>query len=139
MVFGAEGQPTSGPGAGPALFLPLLAEWRGRACRVGPGGVGPAHFPKVGWPLLGTRFAVLQALDSWVHRRLRAVLWKQWRTSRRRFAELRQRNVSRDLAAQTVGSCHGPWRLSKSPALHYALPTLYFQSLGLPILARQAA
>jgi RNA-directed DNA polymerase len=83
--------------------------------------------------------SVLQALDSWVHRRLRAVLWKQWRTSRRRFAELRQRNVSRDLAAQTVGSCHGPWRLSKSPALHYALPTLYFQSLGLPILARQAA
>jgi RNA-directed DNA polymerase len=83
--------------------------------------------------------SVMQALDSWVHRRLRAVLWKQWRTSRRRFAELRQRNVSRDLAAQTVGSCHGPWRLSKSPALHYALPKTYFQSLNLPTLATPAA
>lgn len=83
--------------------------------------------------------SVLQNLDSWLHRRLRAVLWKQWRTNRRRFAELRQRNVSRDLAAQTVGSCHGPWRISKSPALHYALPTQYFHSLGLPKLADQAA
>lgn len=83
--------------------------------------------------------SVLKALDSWLHRRLRAVLWKQWRTSRRRFAELRQRKVSCDLAAQTVGSCHGPWRLSKSPALHCALPTQYFQTLGLPILADQAA
>lgn len=83
--------------------------------------------------------SVLQSLDSWIHRRLRAVLWKQWRTSRRRFAELRQRNVSHDLAAQTVGSCHGPWRIGKSPALHYALTTQYFQSLGLPRLAPQAA
>jgi RNA-directed DNA polymerase len=83
--------------------------------------------------------SVLRNLDSWIHRRLRAVLWKQWRTSRRRFDELRQRNVTRDLAAQTVGSCHGPWRLSKSPALHRALPTQCFQSLGLPILAQQAA
>jgi len=83
--------------------------------------------------------SVLQNLDSWIHRRLRAVLWTQWRTSRRRFAELRQRNVSHDLAAQTVGSCHGPWRISKSPALHYALTTQYFRSLGLPILATQAA
>jgi RNA-directed DNA polymerase len=83
--------------------------------------------------------SVLQNLDSWLHRRLRAVLWKHWRTGHRRFAELRQRNVSRDLAAQTAGSCHGPWRISKSPAMHYAFPTQYFQTLGLPILAPQAA
>jgi len=82
---------------------------------------------------------VLQALDSWLHRRLRAVLWKQWRTGHQRFTALRKRNASRDLAAQTAGSCHGPWRISKSPAMHLAFPTQYFQSLGLPRLADQKA
>lgn len=83
--------------------------------------------------------SVLQGLDSWVHRRLRAFLWKQWRRGRTRFAELRKRDVSRDLAARAAGSCHGPWRLSKSPALHIALPTAFFTSLGLPRLAPQPA
>ena len=47
------------------------------------------------------------------------------------IAGLRERNVRRDLAAQTAGNCHGPWRLSKSPAF----PTAFFTSLGLPKLA----
>lgn len=83
--------------------------------------------------------SVLKDLDSWVHRRLRAFVWKQWRRGKTKFAELRKRNVSRDLAAQTAGSCHGPWRLSKSPALHYAFPTAFFASLGVPKLAPQPA
>ena len=81
--------------------------------------------------------SVLRDLDSWIQRRLRAVVWKQWRRGRRRFAELSKRNVSRDLAAQTAGSSHGPWRLSKSPALHFAFPIAFFRSLGLPALAPQ--
>ncbi len=80
--------------------------------------------------------SVLRDLDSWVHRRLRAFVWNQWRQGRTRFAELRKRNVSRDSAATAAGSCHGPWRLSKTPALHRALPTDYFLSLGIPPLLR---
>lgn len=80
--------------------------------------------------------SVLRDLDSWIHRRLRAFLWKQWRQGRTRFAELRKRNVSRDTAATAAGSCHGPWRLSKTPALHRALPTDYFLLLGIPPLLR---
>jgi len=83
--------------------------------------------------------SVLRGLDSWVQRRPRAVAWKQWRTGRTKFAELRKRHVSRDLAAQTAGSCHGPWRLGKSPALHLAFPTSFFTSLGLPKLATRPA
>lgn len=79
--------------------------------------------------------SVLKDLDSWVHRRLRAVQWKQWRRGRRRFLELRKLGVKKDLAAQTAGSCHGPWRIGKSPALHIAMSTRYFLSLGLPLLA----
>jgi hypothetical protein len=51
-----------------------------------------------------------------------------------RFAELRRRAVNADLAAQTAGSAHGPWRLADSPALSIALPNAYFDSLGIPRL-----
>lgn len=82
---------------------------------------------------------VMRELDSWVHRRLRAFLWKQWRRGRTRFAELRKRNVSRDLAAKTAGSHHGPWRISRSPALNIAFPTDFFLSSGIPRLAPKPA
>ncbi len=63
--------------------------------------------------------SVLQRLEEWIRRRLRSVIWKQWKRGSVRFAELRKRGVGKDLAAQTAGSAHGPWRLANSPALTY--------------------
>jgi RNA-directed DNA polymerase len=82
---------------------------------------------------------VLRDLDSWIRRKMRCILWKQWKRGRKRFAELRSRGVGKRLAAQTAGSAHGPWRLSKSPALSFALPDALFDSLGLPRLAARTA
>jgi len=76
--------------------------------------------------------SVLQRLESWLRRRLRSVVWKQWKRGRTRFRELRKRGVGKDLAAQTAGSPHGPWRLANSPAVTIALPNAYFARLGLP-------
>ena len=76
--------------------------------------------------------SILKELDSWVRRRLRCYLWKQWGTAG--YHELRRRGVSRDLAWNTAKSAHGPWRLSRSPALAFALPARYFASIGLPNL-----
>ena len=78
--------------------------------------------------------SVLIDLEQWTRRRLRSVIWKQWKRGSVRFAELRQRGIGRDLAAQTAGSAHGPWRIANSPALAIALPNAYFDSLGLPRL-----
>jgi RNA-directed DNA polymerase len=79
--------------------------------------------------------SVLRALDQWLRRRMRAIAWQQWKTGRARFAELRRCGVGRDLAAQTAGSPHGPWRLAGSPALHIAMPISFFRTLGLRSLA----
>jgi RNA-directed DNA polymerase len=78
--------------------------------------------------------SVLRDLDQWLRRRLRATIWKQWKRGKVRFAKLRQRNIGTDLAAQTAGSPHGPWRLAHSPALQCAFPIAYFDSLGIPRL-----
>lgn len=76
----------------------------------------------------------VESLERWVRRRLRCLIWKRWKTSKRRFKELRRRNVNEALARRTAGSSKGAWHLSNSKALSYALPNKFFQSLGLPAL-----
>ncbi len=75
--------------------------------------------------------SVLQSLETWLRHRLRSVVWKQWKQGRTRFRELRKRTGSKDLAAQTAGSPHDPWRIANSPALAIALPNA-FAELRLP-------
>ncbi|MFB3104453.1 MAG: group II intron reverse transcriptase/maturase, partial [Pseudomonadales bacterium] len=78
--------------------------------------------------------SVLRNFDSWILRRLRCYAWKQWKTGKRRFAELRRRGISKDLAAQTAGSRKRYWHISRSPALNMSLSRAYLIKLGLPLL-----
>ena len=51
---------------------------------------------------------VLIALTRWVRLRLRAALWRQWKTPRRRRAALIANGVSEWVARKTAGSGRGP-------------------------------
>src|SRR5450432_1580079 len=77
---------------------------------------------------------VLIALTRWVRLRLRAALWRQWKTPRRRRAALIANGVSERAARNTAGSGRGPWYLARSRALSTGLSNAYFKSLGLPSL-----
>jgi RNA-directed DNA polymerase len=79
--------------------------------------------------------SMFKEVDSWIRHRLRSYQGKQW--DRRGYRELIQHGVSRELAWNACKSAHGPWRLSRSPAFTYALPTRYFDNFGLPRLYRQ--
>lgn len=74
----------------------------------------------------------LRDVDKWIRRKLRCYIWKQW--GRSGYRQLRKRGVSTREAWNLAKSAHGPWRLSKTPALALALPTSYFAQLGLPAL-----
>ncbi len=100
-----------------------MAEELGRYLRGWVGYFGHSQTP-----------SVLEELEKWTRRRLRSVIWKQWKRGRVRFVELRKRGIGKELAATTAGSGHGPWRLANSPALAKALPNAYFDSLGIPRL-----
>ena len=75
----------------------------------------------------------LRDIDKWIRRKLRCYIWKQW--GRAGYRELRKRGVTVREAWNTGKSAHGPWRLSKTPALSLALPARVFSSMGLPSLA----
>src|SRR5438876_3293809 len=77
---------------------------------------------------------VLIQLTRWVRLRLRAAMWRQWKTPRRRRAALLELGVRPRLANNTAGSGLGPWYLARAKALSVGLSNAYFQSLGLPTL-----
>jgi RNA-directed DNA polymerase len=81
----------------------------------------------------------LRDLDSWVRRRLRCVLWKQWKRHGARYRELVRRGVPRWVAQSVAASSRGPWLLSRSRAVSTALPNAFFRSLGLPELVKATA
>ena len=76
--------------------------------------------------------AVWRDLASWLRRRLRGVPWQQWQVYKRRQAELIRRGVAEALATTTAWSAKGPWRVCHPPGVPIALPTAYFDALGLP-------
>ena len=80
---------------------------------------------------------VLQYLTRWVRLRLRAALWRKWKTPRRRRAALIALGVLPRLASNTAGSGRGPWHLARAKALSVGLSNAYFRSLGLPPLVEE--
>jgi len=77
---------------------------------------------------------VLIQLTRWVRRRLRAGLWRQWKTQRRRRAMLLQLGVRGALVNSTAASSRGPWFLASTRALCIGLTNAYFRDRGLPSL-----
>jgi RNA-directed DNA polymerase len=76
---------------------------------------------------------VLVALTRWVRLRLRAALWRQWKTPRRRRAALIALRVFGELC-NTAYSGRGPWYLARSKALSVGLSNVHFKLLGFPSL-----
>jgi len=73
-------------------------------------------------------------IEQMIRRRLRALIWHRWKTTKRRYRELVQRKVNPSLARRTAGSSKGRTRNSTGKAIQVALPNAYFKSLGLPNL-----
>jgi len=77
---------------------------------------------------------VLSDLDEWIRHRLRLVQLKQWKRGRTAFRELRVRGMSCDAAAKVAVNTRRWWRNS-GMAIHIALPTSYYDRMGVPRLA----
>ncbi len=73
---------------------------------------------------------VLIGLTRWIRLRLRAAMWRQWKTPRRRRAARLELGVRPRLASNTAGSRLGPWYLAKAKALSVGFPMRTSNRLG---------
>ena len=74
---------------------------------------------------------VLEALDSWMRRRLRCLLWRQWRRPATRARKLRALGLSAERARLSAGNGHGPWWNAGAQHMNLVLPAKYFTAKGL--------
>ena len=81
---------------------------------------------------------LLVDLTRWVRSRLRAALWRQWRTQRWRRTMLIQLRVRGALADNTAAGGCGPWHIAHSKGLYVGLSNAYFRSRGFPSLCRSS-
>jgi RNA-directed DNA polymerase len=74
----------------------------------------------------------LRSLHGWIMRRLRSILWKQWKNPRTRVRELKKRGICHRSAVSTGNARKGSWRMSRVKWVIIALPNVYFRrTLGL--------
>jgi len=74
---------------------------------------------------------VFEELDGWVRRRLRLILWRQWKRSHTRAGKLMQRGLSEERSWKSATNGHGPWWNSGASHMNEAFPKKYFDKLGL--------
>ena len=80
---------------------------------------------------------VFRDLDQWIRRRLRLILWRQWKRPRTRIKELRKRGLDEGRALRSAYSGHGPWWNAGSRYMHQAVPNSTFSQMGLVSLLDQ--
>jgi RNA-directed DNA polymerase len=74
---------------------------------------------------------VVKELAGWIRRRLRALLWTQWGTCKRRHQQLHRLGLPAVEAQRVASSSRGAWCLSKCRPLTSTLTSDYFSRLGL--------
>jgi hypothetical protein len=70
-------------------------------------------------------------LDTWLHRRLRCILWRQWRRPRTRAKELMRLGLDETRAYTSAFNGHGPWWNAGASHMHAAVPTAALRDWGL--------
>jgi RNA-directed DNA polymerase len=72
-----------------------------------------------------------EELDKWLRRKLRCVLWRQWKRPRTRLRELRRRGLDETRARTSAYNGRGPWWNAGASHMHAAVPTAVLRQLGL--------
>jgi len=116
---------------------PILRSGRGRTLGHTIGHLKPIL---AGWRAYFGKAEVksaFQELDEWIRRKLRAVVWRQWKTPAIRVKQLERRGIPRTEAKRAAYSACGPWRMARLGMLERAIPTAELRRSGLVMLVEQ--
>jgi len=69
--------------------------------------------------------------DGWLRRRIRMYIWKQWKTTKSRYRNLRSLGATRRDAYMHANTRKGCWRVAYSWILTKTLTNKYIKELGL--------
>jgi len=79
-----------------------------------------------------------EQLDQWIRRKLRAILWRQWKRPWTRAKNMIRRGLARDRAWISATNGRGPWWNAGASHMNQAVPTRYLSQLGLVNLLQES-
>jgi len=74
---------------------------------------------------------VFETLDGWLRRKLRGILWRQWKRSYTRSRNLMKRGLGEERAWKSATNGRGPWWNSGASHMNEAFPKRFFDEMGL--------
>ena len=80
---------------------------------------------------------VFEELDQWIRRRLRLLLWRQWKRPRTRAQKLQKLGLERSRAKMAAYNSFGPWWNAGASHMNQAIPIKTFDQMGLMSLLEQ--
>jgi group II intron reverse transcriptase/maturase len=69
-------------------------------------------------------------LDKWIRRKIRGILWRQWKQPQTRLKQLKALGLKEHTAREHAYSSKGPWRMARSSGMHKALTNNIIESMG---------
>ena len=78
-----------------------------------------------------------EELDQWVRRRLRQMVWRQWKRNPTRAVRLIRRGLHKERAIKSAGNGRGSWWNAGASHMNEAFPKRYFDHVGLVALLNQ--
>ena len=80
---------------------------------------------------------IFDELDSWIRRKLRCLIWRQWKRTLARANGLMKRGLDDAQARKSATNGRGPWWNAGAAHMHAAFPKSYFDRCGLLSLLEQ--
>ena len=74
---------------------------------------------------------IFEELDGWIRRRLRWIIWRQWKRAYARAKGLMRRGLGEKRAWESATNGRGPWWNSGASHMNQAFPKKFFDRLGL--------
>ena len=112
----------------------MLRRGRGRSVANTIKDLKPVVRGWAGYFRLAETKGIFEDLDGWLRRKLRCVLWRQWKRPPTRYARLMQRGLSEERARASAGNGRGSWWNAGASHMHEAFKATFFTNLGLPSL-----
>jgi RNA-directed DNA polymerase len=104
---------------------------RGRSIRTTVAELPPKLLGWIGYFRLAEVKGLFEELDGWLRRKLRCILWRQWKRSHARAKNLMRLGLTEETAWESATNGRGPWWNSGAAHMHKTTRKAYFDSLGL--------
>jgi RNA-directed DNA polymerase len=120
-----------------AKLRELFRAGRGRNVRTQIEELTPVLRGWVNYFKLAEVKGIFEELDGWIRRKLRRILWRQWKKPKTRAKNLMKYGLGKERAWKSATNGRGPWWNSGASHMNQCFPKSFFDRLGLVSMLHQ--